>query len=161
MMIPYEVFGQLILAVVLGSIIGLERRLAHKSAGMRTFAMVSLGSALFMILSGLMYSQFGANSAFDPSRIASQIIVGIGFLAGGMIIIQNKHPEGLTTSAGLWVAGAVGMAVGLGFYSIAIFTAVLILIIFEFFNAMERRLVDGIAHRHDHDGHDHDNGHEQ
>lgn len=155
MMIPYEVFGQLILAVILGSIIGLERRLAHKSAGMRTFAMVSLGSALFMILSGLMYSQFGSNSALDPSRIASQIVVGIGFLAGGMIFVQNKHPEGLTTSAGLWVAGGIGMAVGLRFYAIAVFTAVLILVIFEFFTAMERNLVDGIAHRHDRD-HDHD-----
>lgn len=151
MMIPYEVFGQLILAVVLGSIIGLERRLAHKSAGMRTFAMVSLGAALFMILSGLMYTQSGSTSAFDPGRIASQIVVGIGFLAGGMIFVQNKQAEGLTTSAGLWVAGGIGMAVGLKFYSIAIFTAVLILVIFEFFNAMERRLIDGIAHRHDHD----------
>lgn len=150
MSIPYEVFGQLILAVVLGSIIGLERRLAHKNAGMRTFAMVSLGAALFTIISGLMYAQFGSTSAFDPSRIASQIIVGIGFLAGGMIIFQNKQLEGLTTSAGLWVAGGIGMAVGLGLYSIAIFTAVLILVIFEFFNAMEHRLVDGIAHRHDH-----------
>jgi len=158
MTIPYEVFGQLLLAVVLGSIIGLERRLAHKSAGMRTFAMVSLGAALFMIISGLMYAQSGSASGFDPSRIASQIIVGIGFLAGGMIIFRDKHVEGLTTSAGLWVAGGIGMAVGLGFYSIAVFTAVLILIVFEFFNAMEKTLVDGIAHRRGHEDHHHEEG---
>ncbi len=150
MVIPFEVFGQLVLAVVLGAIIGLERRLAHKSAGMRTFAMVSLGSALFIIISNLALAQYGASSAFDPGRIASQIVVGIGFLAGGMIIVQNKQLEGLTTSAGLWVAGGIGMAVGFRLYGIAIFTAILILIIFEFFNAMEFRLVDKISHRHDH-----------
>lgn len=149
MSIPYEVFGQLVLAVFLGSLIGLERRLAHKSAGMRTFAMVSLGAALFTIISGLMYVQFGAGSAFDPSRIASQIVVGIGFLAGGMIIFNNQRVEGLTTSAGLWVAGGIGMAVGLQLYSLAIFTAVLLLMVFEVFNAMERKLVDTVAHRHE------------
>lgn len=148
MNVPYEVFGQLILAVLLGSFIGLERRLAHKSAGMRTFAMVSLGAALFTIISGAMYSSFGAGSAFDPSRIASQIIVGIGFLAGGMIIFNNHRVEGLTTSAGLWVAGGIGMAVGLGLYSIAVFTAILLLVVFEVFNAMEQKLVNTVGQRH-------------
>ncbi|MDO8601653.1 MAG: MgtC/SapB family protein [bacterium] len=151
-MVPYEVFGQLILAVILGSVIGFERRLAHKNAGVRTFAMVSLGAALFTIISGLMYTQFGASSAFDPGRIASQVVVGIGFLAGGMIIFNHQKLEGLTTSAGLWVAGGIGMAVGLRFYAIAIFTAILILIIFEFFQAIEHRLIDGSSH----DGNEHD-----
>lgn len=149
MPIPYELFGQLVLAVFLGALIGLERRLAHKSAGMRTFAMVSLGAALFTVISNLMYVQFGPDSSFDPGRIASQIVVGIGFLAGGMIIFNNHRVEGLTTSAGLWVAGGIGMAVGLGLYSIAVFTAVLLLVVFEVFNAIEEKLVDTVAsHRH-------------
>ncbi len=151
---PVEVFGQLVLAVVLGAAIGIERRLAHKNAGMRTFAMVSLGAALFTIISNLAFVQFGQPASFDPSRIASQIVVGIGFLAGGMIIFNHQKLEGLTTSAGLWVAGGLGMAIGFRLYSIAVFTAVLILIVFEVFNAMEHRLIDGVRKDDSHDNDD-------
>lgn len=146
----FEIYGQLILAVVLGSLIGLERRLKHKIAGMRTFAFVSLGAALFTLISNYAYEFFNQSPGFDPSRITSQVVVGIGFIAGGLIIFRHQRLEGLTTGAGLWVAGGLGMAVAFKLYAVAIFTAVLILIVFEVFAAMEKRLADGIEKMGDH-----------
>jgi putative Mg2+ transporter-C (MgtC) family protein len=84
---------------------------------------------------------FGAGSSFDPSRIASQIIVGVGFLAGGLIIFHKDHLQGLTTSAGLWVAAGIGMAVGFKLYAIAIFVTVLTLLIFGLFWQIEQKIV--------------------
>ena len=135
-----EVFGQLLLAVILGIAIGLERELAHKTAGMRTFAMVSLGSCLFSIISqGIM----GA----DPARIAAQIVVGIGFLGAGSIIFRERHVQGLTTAAGLWAVAAIGMAVGFKLYLISIFAAALILLILTIFWGFEQRIVSKINER--------------
>ncbi len=109
-----EIFGQLALATLLGALIGVERELARKTAGMRTFALVSLGSALFTIISQIAFVNF-VGSSFDPSRIASQVVVGIGFIGAGMIVLDKSHVRGLTTAAGLWVSAAVGMAVAYHF----------------------------------------------
>ncbi len=125
-----EIFKQLILAMVLGVLLGFERNLAHKSAGMRTFALVSLGAALFTIISQVVYIDFFGRAGFDPSRIASQIVVGIGFLGAGLIIHTESRAKGLTTAAGLWVTAAIGMAVGYRLYVIAIFVTLLTLIVF-------------------------------
>src|SRR3989344_489118 len=118
----YEVFGQLVLAALLGVLIGTERRLSHKTAGMRTFALVSLGSALFTIISSMFVS--------DPARIASQVVVGIGFLGAGMIVLRGGSTLGLTTAACLWTAAGIGMAVGLRLYALAIFATLLAIVIF-------------------------------
>lgn len=125
-----EVFGQLILAATLGSIIGLERELARKIAGMRTFALVSMGAALFSILSTTAFQQFLGSSSFDPSRIASQIVVGIGFIGAGIIFFNDNKVHGLTTAAGLWVSAGIGMAVGYRLYAVAVFTTILTIFIF-------------------------------
>ena len=136
-----QIFGQLALSVLLGSFIGIERTLAHRIAGFRTFAMVSLGACLFVVISDIAYAMFSTSTAFDPSRIASQVVVGIGFLAGGSIIFNKEHLQGLTTSAGLWVAAGIGMAVGFQLYAIAIFVTILTLLIFGLFWQFERRLL--------------------
>lgn len=108
----YFIFtGQLCLSIFLGGILGWQREKIGKAAGPRTYALVSFGSTLFTILSTI----FFANS--DPSRIASQIVVGIGFLGAGMILHKDGGVvEGLTTAAGFWAVAAIGMAVGIGWY---------------------------------------------
>jgi len=139
-----EIFGQLLLAVLLGSLIGLERELARKTAGLKTFALVALGSCLFSIISKLAFREFWGVPGFDPSRIASQIVVGIGFIGGGMIILQHSTVRGLTTAAGLWVAAAIGMAVGYKLYAIAVFTTLLTILIFILLWLLEVRLLKQI-----------------
>lgn len=119
-------FGRLALAVFLGALIGLERELAHKHAGIRTNALVALGSALFTVVSGM-----AAHGAFgvDSTRIAAQVVSGVGFMGAGLIIFSDARVRGLTTAAGLWASAAIGMAAGFGLYAIAIFSTLLTLIV--------------------------------
>lgn len=111
---------QIFLALILGGMVGWQRAVWGKSAGSRTYALVTAGSALFTILS--MYS-FGD----DIARVAANIVVGIGFLGAGTILHKEDRVVGLTTAAGLWMAAAIGMAVGVGQFILAIFTSVLVL----------------------------------
>jgi putative Mg2+ transporter-C (MgtC) family protein len=124
-----EIIIRLAVAVGLGLAIGLERVLVHKEAGMKTHALVAMGSALFIVISELIALRYGNVAGFDPTRIASQIIVGIGFLGAGSIILQGNRLMGLTTAGGLWVTAGVGMAAGFGFYSLAVIATVLVLFI--------------------------------
>lgn len=121
-----EMVFKIILATFLGLMLGAEREHRHKSAGLRTYTLVAVGSALFTIMS-LNVLEGAENSVYDPGRIASQIVVGIGFLGAGLIIQRENRIEGLTTAAGLWTTAAVSMAVGFGFYFLAIFSTLLIL----------------------------------
>jgi putative Mg2+ transporter-C (MgtC) family protein len=109
----------------LGILIGLERNFAHREPGMRTFSLITMGSALFVILGNTLVSQTGV----DPTRIISQIATGIGFLGAGVIIFQDKKLQGLTTAAAIWIAAAIGAAVGLGAYLIAGFATALVVFI--------------------------------
>lgn len=138
-----HVFGQLALAVVLGSLIGIERTIAHSLAGFRTFAMISLGSCVFTVISRIAFTMLGEQSSTDPLRIASQIVVGVGFLAGGLLVLNREHLHGLTTSAGLWVAAGIGMAVGFDQYAIAVFVTILTILIFGLFWHLEKSIIDG------------------
>lgn len=117
--------GQLALAAVLGGIIGFEREHEHKEAGIRTHALVAMGSTLFSAIS--LYAVSGAS--VDPSRIMSQVVVGVGFLSAGIIIFRNERVQGLTTAAGLWVCAAIGMAVAVGWYQVAVLTALIVTIV--------------------------------
>lgn len=121
---------RLLLAGVLGALIGLDREYRAKEAGFRTHFLVSLGSALFMIV-----SQYGFAGVLghpdidlDPSRVAAQIVSGIGFLGAGTIIFQKQFVRGLTTAAGLWATAGIGMAVGGGLYGLGVVATVLTLI---------------------------------
>jgi len=124
------VFIQLGLAALLGLILGAERSVAGKSAGMRTFALVSLGACLFTVTSVLITTQYLGKVNFDPMRVAASIITGIGFVGAGLIMFRQNLMRGLTTAAGMWIAAGVGMAVGFGLYAIAAFTTLLTLFIF-------------------------------
>ena len=131
-----EMIYRLTLAAILGMAIGLEREHRGKPAGLRTYTLVALGAALFTLMS---YQSFSAG-AFDPSRIASQVVVGIGFLGAGLIFLKGDQVQGLTTAAGLWVAAAIGMAVGFGFYAVAIYATLLALLILWVFRKFEGRI---------------------
>lgn len=134
------VFGQLALAAFLGMLVGTERVAAGKSAGTRTFALVSLGACLFVVVGTLANQQYVGVVNFDPMRISAAVVMGIGFLGGGLIFLQGKSIQGLTTSAGLWVAAGIGMAVGFELYAISIFTSFLTLIVFTFMWLVENWL---------------------
>lgn len=142
-----EVFGQLLLAVFLGAAIGLERELAHKKAGMRTFALVALGSCLFSIISKLGFKEFWGVTGFDPSRIASQIVIGIGFIGAGVIVMKQNDVRGITTAATLWVAAALGMAVGYKLYTVAVFTTLLTVAVLILFWFVESKMVSRASGR--------------
>jgi putative Mg2+ transporter-C (MgtC) family protein len=123
---------RLSLAAVLGGMIGAERELRDREAGLRTHLLVSLGSALFTIVGAYGFDAFLSSGASvvraDPTRIAAQIVTGIGFLGAGAIIRQGLSVRGLTTAATLWVVAAVGMSAGAGYYSVAVITTALVLI---------------------------------
>ena len=124
-----EVIIKLAVAVGLGLLIGAERLLVHKEAGMKTHALVSLGSAVFIIISEMVAIKYASIGGFDPTRIASQVIVGIGFLGAGSIILQGSRLMGLTTAGGLWVTAGIGMAAGFGFFSLAVISTILVLFV--------------------------------
>lgn len=115
---------RLLMAVVLGGIIGFERGRAGRPAGLRTHILVCLGSTLAIMTNQYIFEEFGIS---DPTRIAAQVISGIGFLGAGTIIVTGKHQvKGLTTAAGLWATACMGLAIGIGFYKAAIVSCLLI-----------------------------------
>lgn len=117
-------------AMLLGMLVGTERILAHKTAGMRTYALISMGSALFIIISLIIISQFQGVTNFDPLRIAAQVVSAAGFICAGLVFVKKDGVVGLTSSAGLWVSVGIGMAAGFGLYNVAIVATILTLFIF-------------------------------
>jgi len=138
-MTEIEMIIRLVVALVLGSLIGIERVHAGKSAGIRTLGLVALGSALFIIISESVIASYPGIDA-DPLRVGAQIVTGIGFLGAGMIIFKEDRLSNLTTAAGVWVAAAIGMAVGYGMYSIAITVTVLVIVTFSLVLHLENYL---------------------
>jgi len=118
---------QLVLAALLGGFLGLERNYVGKDAGTRTFALISLGSCLFTIISVGAFQKFMtiAGGSFDPSRVASQIVAGIGFIGMAVIFRHGTNLEGVTTAASIWVSAAIGMAVGVELYILAAIATVI------------------------------------
>lgn len=130
-----ELALRLVLALVLSGAIGLEREARGQVAGLRTHILVGVGSALFTLVSAYGFEPFAAQVAAqsagtraDPTRIAAQIVTGIGFLGAGAIIRQGASVRGLTTAAGLWMSAAIGMAVGIGYYAGAVITTIIALV---------------------------------
>lgn len=111
----WQTLVRLLLAAGLGAAVGFERQLHERDAGMRTHLLVSLGSALFTIISAYGFTEF-AHVRWDPTRIAAQVVTGIGFLGAGAIIREGLSVRGLTTAATLWVVAAIGMGAGAGYY---------------------------------------------
>lgn len=128
-------------AILAGSLLGFERR--DKPAGFRTHALVSLGACLFMLASLLLGQEAAAagNAVYDPSRIASTIVQGVGFIAAGVIFSAGTRITGLTTAASLWVTAGIGLLVGAGFYAVAAIGAAAAFIVLELFEQLERRVL--------------------
>jgi putative Mg2+ transporter-C (MgtC) family protein len=138
-----EEFFQLILAAFLGGLIGFERERKGKAAGLRTYTLVCVGATLFTMIAMRSFMLFGSEtSSFDPSRIVGQLVLGVSFLGGGVIFLREQHVSGLTTAAGLWVTVAIGAAIGLYLYRLAIFSAALSILILSVFRLIEKRLVE-------------------
>lgn len=129
---------RLVVAVGLGLLVGAERLLVHKDAGMKTHALVSLGSAVFVLISETLVQKYVNLPGLNPVMIPSQIIVGIGFLGAGSIMIYGARLRGLTTAGGLWVTAGIGMAAGFGFYSMALIVTTLVLLILILVNILEK-----------------------
>jgi putative Mg2+ transporter-C (MgtC) family protein len=141
----YEFILRIFVAAVLGGLIGLEREYRAKEAGFRTHFLVALGSALFMIVSAYGFSDVTMNDMthrWDVSRIAAQVVSGIGFIGAGTIIFRKAENvvSGLTTAAGLWVTAAIGLACGGGMYVLSIASTLMVLVGLEAFNFILRKI---------------------
>jgi putative Mg2+ transporter-C (MgtC) family protein len=136
-MLEISYSSRLLVAALLGMAIGLERSLAGKHAGMRTYAMVALGSSLFVILGTLASYELSIFSGINPLQIAGSIVIGIGFIGSGLAAFKGDHIE-VTTASGIWVVAAVGMATGFGLYILAIAGTIISLLIFSILSRFER-----------------------
>ncbi|MGD0969914.1 MAG: MgtC/SapB family protein [Desulfobaccales bacterium] len=140
-----EILFRLALAAALGALVGLEREVHGRPAGIRTYLLLSMGSALIMVLSEFLFLEFvplGVGEAMraDPGRIAAQAVTGIGFLGGGVILRYRDSIRGLTTAACVWVACAIGLTIGAGFYLFGTAVTALTLVSLVGLKAVEKRL---------------------
>jgi len=138
-MTEFDLLFRLILAIVFGGAIGMERQRGHKPAGLRTHMLVSLGSCLFTLLSFMAYVDL-IDFYMDPTRIAAGVVTGIGFLGAGAIIQSKRGVIGLTTAASIWVVAAIGMSVGYGLFILAGGTTILALIVLYVLEKFEKNV---------------------
>jgi putative Mg2+ transporter-C (MgtC) family protein len=149
---PFDLLGRLALAVLLGGIVGVERELSGKPAGLRTNILICLGSALLMDLSITIGMTDGDGRVGDPARIAAQVVTGVGFLGAGTIMQARGEVVGLTTAATIWVVAAIGLAVGAGHRAEAVAAALLVTLVLTALGWLERwmlsfrRVVNGTIH---------------
>ncbi len=137
-----QIIFQLFLAAILGGLVGLEREYQKRAAGLKTHSLVCLGSALFTIISIESFYQWAdtIGISFDPSRIISGIVLGVGFIGAGLIMHRGSRVEGLTTAAGIWVVAAIGIAVGIKLYLVATLAAFLTLGILAVLRLLEEKV---------------------
>ncbi|MDB5225447.1 MAG: MgtC family transporter [Candidatus Adlerbacteria bacterium] len=138
--IEAEVIVRLVVAAVLGACMGLERSLAGKHAGMRTYALVSLGSALFTVIGVVASYQLSSFAGINPLQIAGSIVIGIGFIGSGLAMSKGDTHVELTTAAGIWLMAAVGMTAGFGYFGVALAATVLGILIFSLLLRIENKL---------------------
>lgn len=135
-----QMFLRLLIAVIFGALVGYERERAGKPAGVRTHGMVSLGAALFAVV-----SLHGFGNTGDSSRVAAQIVTGIGFLGAGAILHQRDNVHGLTTAASLWVTAAIGLAVGVGMVFMSLATTILVFLLLRFGPRPRRKITQDVS----------------
>jgi putative Mg2+ transporter-C (MgtC) family protein len=137
-----EFFGQILLALILGGLIGLERERKRKAAGLQTYTLVCLGACLFVIISQQLFLGLEGTPEvrLDPSRIVAAVATGIGFIGAGVIIHKEFRVEGLTTAAGLWAVSAIGAAVGARLYLLALVAALFAIVVLFFFGILEQKI---------------------
>lgn len=149
-------FAKLIIAMLLGGLIGTERAVvARQVAGTRTFGLVAMGACLFILAGNYVNNAYLGVVNFHPSYVVAAVVQGIGFLGAGMIIFRGDTVHGITTAAGLWITAAIGVSVGLGMYDVAVFTTLLTLIMFTGMWYVENRFKQwfaaGMPEQRDHD----------
>lgn len=138
---------KLLLSMVLGAVVGFERKRKGQTAGVRTFSLIAMGATLAMLLSIYVPQEYMGLKNGDPGRIAAQVITGIGFLGAGAIIQMKGSVRGLTTAAGIWMVAIIGMAVGLGLYWLSVVACLLILFILVLFERIEQYVSRGAEAR--------------
>lgn len=138
---------KLCLSLLLGCCVGFERKRKGQIAGIRTFALISMGATLAMILSIYVPQEYLGLKNGDPGRIAAQVVTGIGFLGAGAIIQMKGSVRGLTTAAGIWIVATIGMAVGVGMYVVSLVATVLIIVVLVSLEALEHRVHIGLESR--------------
>lgn len=131
---------KLTLSLLLGCVVGLERKRKGQIAGLRTFALISMGATLAMILSIYIPQEYMGLKNGDPGRVAAQVITGVGFLGAGAIIQMKGSVKGLTTAAGIWMVATIGMAVGIGMYLVSVIATLLIIFILLTLERYEHKL---------------------
>ena len=139
---------RLVIAALAGSVIGYERERLQWAAGLRTHMLVCVGSCLIVIVSAYGFAEaLGPNVVLDPSRIAAQVVSGIGFLGAGTILLRGEVVKGLTTAASLWAVAAIGLAVGAGLYVAAVATTAIVLVILAGVKPLEERVRERVQTR--------------
>ena len=140
--INIELITRLTLALALGAFLGIERIVAHKSAGVRTYALISMCAALFVMVSDGAIARYLALgvTGVQPTYVLAQIVVAIGFLTGGLFLKHDNHVSGLTTASGLWMTAGIGSAVGFGLYALAIYATALTFFIFTILWVIEQKI---------------------
>lgn len=139
---PVEILLRLLCAMFIGAVIGTEREMTHRPAGMRTHMLVALGSCVVMITSQMIFHQYRAFGATpDPARLSAQVITGVGFLGAGTIMREGPSIKGLTTAASIWAVACLGIAVGGGYYALGIIGAVGMIIILVLFEWLQEKLM--------------------
>lgn len=143
-----EFLFRLILASLLGGVIGLERQIRAKEAGVRTHILIGIGSAMFMIVSKYGFYDVIEHThiGLDSSRIAAQVVTGVGFLGAGNILVQKQTIKGLTTAADVWVTAAIGLVIGSGMYEVGIIGTIMALIVLELFRQLTYRFLNRHLH---------------
>lgn len=139
-----EILLRIVLATLMGGLIGFERERSHKSAGLRTNALVGLGATLITLAA---INGFASTQFVDPTRIISNIIVGIGFLGGGAILHEGNKVHGLTTAATLWVVAAIGIVIGLGMYELAALAVIVVYFVLTVLWLAEKKLASRLRYR--------------
>jgi putative Mg2+ transporter-C (MgtC) family protein len=140
-MFTEEVIIRLILSLILGGIIGIEREIRNQPAGFRTHSILSLGSCLYMLISVLSAEKYGKGLPADPTRVAAQVVSGIGFLCAGAIFRRGDNIKGLTTAASLWTTGGIGLACGMGLYFPAVISTLLLILTLTILAKFEKNLL--------------------
>ena len=135
-----EIILRLVVAVFLGLVVGAERLFVHKDAGMKTHALVSLGVAVFVLISEQIVNKYINFPGLNPAMLPSQIVTAVGFLGAGSIMVYGSRLRGLTTAGGIWVTSGIGMCCGFGFYSFACIVTLLVLFILILVNILEKPL---------------------
>lgn len=141
---PWDIALRMLLAMLIGAVVGGEREMTHRPAGMRTHMLVSLGACAVMVTSQMIFAQyreFGATP--DPARLSAQVITGVGFLGAGTILREGNSIKGLTTAASVWAVACLGVAVGGGYYMVGIFGMICMMITLVVFEFVQNKLMRG------------------